>query len=84
MKPRDTASLLWLGLVRLIALSIAFLLPVTQPDYWWCLCIGRDTLASGAVPRLDTLTFCQAGLPVVHHSWAAAVFCQCAPCGGRS
>ena len=55
MKSRiDTASFLWLGLVLLVALSIAFLLPVTPQDYWWYLRIGHDTLASGAVPRLDT------------------------------
>jgi hypothetical protein len=74
MKPRfDTAAFLWLGLVLLIALSIAFLLPVTPQDYWWYLRVGRDTLTSGAVPRLDTLTFTQAGTPVVYHSWGAAV-----------
>ena len=74
MKTRtDTASFLWLGLVLMIALSIAFLLPVTPQDFWWYLRIGRDTLASGAVPRLDTLTFSQAGTPVVYHSWGAAL-----------
>ncbi len=73
MKSRDTASLLWLGLVLLIALSIAFLLPITPQDYWWYLRIGRDTLATGAVPRLDTLTFTQAGASVDYQSWAAAV-----------
>ncbi|MGB8213130.1 MAG: hypothetical protein WCE68_06180 [Anaerolineales bacterium] len=69
----DTTSFLWLGLVLMVALSIAFLLPVTPQDYWWYLRIGHDTLASGAVPRLDTLTFSQAGTPVDYQSWAAAV-----------
>jgi hypothetical protein len=64
----DTAAFLWLGLVLLIALTIAFLLPVTPQDFWWYLRIGRDTLASGAVPRLDTLTYSQVGMPVVYHS----------------
>jgi len=74
MKPRsDTASFLWLALVLFIALTIAFLLPVTPQDYWWYLRVGRDTLTSGAVPRLDTLTFTQVGTPVVYHSWGAAV-----------
>ena len=49
MKKRtDTASFLWLALVLFIALTIAFLLPVTPQDYWWYLRVGRDTLASGA------------------------------------
>jgi hypothetical protein len=73
MKSRDTAALLWLGLVLMIALSIAFLLPVTPQDYWWYLRIGHDTLASGAVPRLETLTFTRAGTPVDYQSWGAAV-----------
>ena len=69
----DTAALLWLGLVLLIALSIAFLLPVTPQDYWWYLRIGHDTLASGIVPRLDTLTFTRTGTAVDYQSWGAAV-----------
>jgi hypothetical protein len=74
LKPRsDTAPLLWLGLVLSIALAIAFLLPVTPQDYWWYLRLGRDTLAAGTVPRLDTLSYTQAGSPVVNLSWGAAV-----------
>ncbi len=74
MKSRfDTAAILWLGLVLLIALSIAFLLPVTPQDYWWYLRIGHDTLTAGAVPRLDTMTFTQTGTPVDYQSWGAAV-----------
>ncbi len=69
----DTAAILWLGLVLLIALSIAFLLPVTPQDYWWYLRVGHDTLALGAVPRLDTLTFTRVGTPVDYQSWGAAV-----------
>ncbi len=74
MKNRtDSVAILWLGLVLLIALSIAFLLPVTPQDYWWYLRIGHDTLASGAVPRLETMTFTRAGTPVDYQSWGAAV-----------
>jgi hypothetical protein len=73
-KPRfDTAAFLWLGVVLMIALSIAFLLPITPQDYWWYLRVGRDTLSSGAIPTLDTFTFSQVGTPVVYHSWAAAM-----------
>ncbi|MEW6094600.1 MAG: hypothetical protein AB1531_11625 [Chloroflexota bacterium] len=74
MKSRpDTAPLLWLGLVLAIALAIAFLLPVTPNDYWWYLRLGRDTLAAGAIPQVDTFTFTQTGTPVAYHSWGAAV-----------
>ena len=74
MKSRiDTAAILWLGLVLLIALSIAFLLPVTPQDYWWFLRLGHDTLASGAVPRLESMTFTRTGSPVDYQAWGAAV-----------
>jgi hypothetical protein len=74
LKPRsDTAPLLWLGLVLSITLAIAFLLPVTPQDYWWYLRLGRDTLAAGAVPQIDTFSTTRAGSPVVYFSWGAAV-----------
>jgi hypothetical protein len=74
MKPRsDTAALLWLGLVLSITLAIAFLLPVTPQDYWWYLRVGRDTLTTGAVPQVDTLSYTQMGSPVVNFSWGAAI-----------
>ncbi len=73
MKPLSTSSFLWLALVLFIALIIAFLLPVTPQDYWWYLRVGQETLASGAVPRVDTFTFTQAGMPVAYQSWGAAV-----------
>jgi hypothetical protein len=74
MKTRiDTAAILWLGLILLIALSIAFLLPVTPQDYWWFLRVGHDTLASGAVPRVESMTFTRTGSPVDYQAWGAAV-----------
>ncbi len=69
----SSADLLWLALVLMVALAIAFLLPVTPQDYWWYLRIGRDTLAAGAVPTVDELSFSQSGAPMVYHSWGAAV-----------
>ncbi|MGD0613114.1 MAG: hypothetical protein ABSB41_16570 [Anaerolineales bacterium] len=75
MKSKRLASgdFLWLALVLLVALGIAFLLPVTPQDYWWYLRIGRETLASGGVPRVDTLTYTQAGQAVDYQAWGAAV-----------
>ena len=70
---RDTFSWLWLALVLFVALSIAYLGAVTPQDYWWYLRVGRDTLAAGSVPRVDTLTFTQAGTAVDYQSWGAAV-----------
>ena len=69
----ESRDYLWLSLVLLVALGIAFLLPVTPQDYWWYLRIGRETLASGSVPRVDALTYSQAGRAVDYQSWGAAV-----------
>jgi hypothetical protein len=72
-KRLNSGDFLWLAMVLLIALTIAFLIPVTPQDFWWYLRVGRDTLSSGAIPRVDTLTFTQAGTAVVYHSWASAI-----------
>ena len=64
---------LYLGLVLLVILTIAFLLPVEPNDYWWYVRIGGDTLKSGAIPKIDTLSYTQAGQPVIYHSWLSAI-----------
>ena len=64
---------LYLGLLLLVILSIAFLLPVEPNDYWWYVRIGGDTLNAGAIPTIDTLSYTQAGQPVVYHSWFSAI-----------
>ncbi len=73
MNRLSSADFLWLAIVLMVTLAIAFLLPVTPQDYWWYLRIGRDTLAAGAVPVVDELSFSQAGAPMIYHSWGAAV-----------
>ncbi|MCX7607734.1 MAG: hypothetical protein N2049_00755 [Anaerolineales bacterium] len=75
MPSRALSSLdfLWLAFVLMVVLALAFLLPVTPQDYWWYLRIGQDTLAAGAVPTVDKLSYSQAGAPMVYHSWGAAV-----------
>jgi hypothetical protein len=68
-------SLEWMyvGLLLLVILSIAFLLPVEPNDYWWYVRIGQDTLQAGAIPSVDTLSYTQFGQPVIYHSWLSAV-----------
>lgn len=67
-------SFLWFGLVLLIALCIAFLLPVAPEDFWWYMRVGRDTLANHAIPTADAFTYTIAGQPIYYHSWGASVF----------
>ncbi len=66
-------SLIYLGIILMIALCIAFLLPVTPEDYWWYLRVGKETLANGSIAAVDTFTWTAAGQPVFYHSWGSAV-----------
>ena len=71
--PLNSRDWLYLGLVLLVILSIAYLLPVDPNDYWWYMRIGRETLKTGAVPVVDSLSYTQSGQPVIYHSWLSAV-----------
>lgn len=66
-------SLIYLGIILMIALCISFLLPVTPEDYWWYLRVGKETLANGSIAVVDTFTWTAAGQPVFYHSWGSAV-----------
>ena len=66
-------SFLWLGLVLLIALCIAFLLPVAPEDYWWYLRVGQQTLTNGSIPTTDLFTYSIPGQAIYYHSWGASV-----------
>lgn len=64
---------LWLSIALFPLLVIAVLLPIQPHDYWWYLRLGRDVLASGAVPVVDTYSSIQMGQPIVYQSWLSAV-----------
>ena len=66
-------DVLYLGLVLLVILSIAFLLPVEPNDYWWHIRIGQETLSTGSVPNVETLSYTQNGNPVNYFSWLSEV-----------
>jgi len=64
---------LWLSLILMVILFIAFLLPLVTNDYWWYVRLGNDILRSGAVPAIDTYSFSRYGEPVIYQSWLSAV-----------
>lgn len=66
-------DLLLLSLALLVLLIIGALLPLTPQDYWWYLRLGEDIATTGAVPRIDSYSFTQAGAPYHFHSWLAAL-----------
>jgi len=70
---QNSQDWLYLGLLLLVILTIAFLLPVEPNDYWWYVRVGQDTLKAGNIPIVDTLSYTQAGQAVVYHSWLSAV-----------
>ena len=73
LKFRNTSTLPWLGVLILIILAIAFLLPVLPNDYWWYLRLGQDIVINKAVPLIDTYSSTLTGQPTTYPMWLAAV-----------
>ena len=63
----------WLGILILIILSLAFLLPVLPNDFWWYLRLGGDILREGKVPLSDTFSSTINGQSLTYPMWFAAV-----------
>jgi hypothetical protein len=57
------------GLVRASVLVGGRFRLLNDPGTFWHLRLGRDILATGSLPRADTLTFTRAGAPWVDQSW---------------
>ncbi|MDO9087050.1 MAG: hypothetical protein Q7U53_12660 [Anaerolineaceae bacterium] len=66
-------NLPWLGILILIILSLAFLLPVLPNDFWWYLRLGKDIVANTSVPSVDTYSSTIYGQPVSYPMWLSAV-----------
>ena len=64
---------LWLGLAILPLVMLSFLFSIHAYDYWWYLRLGQETLLNGSVPTTDTISWTQAGKPVIYQSWLAGV-----------
>jgi hypothetical protein len=63
----------WLGILILIILSLAFLLPVLPNDFWWYLRLGQDIVANTSVPTIDTYSSTIYGQSVSYPMWLSAV-----------
>jgi len=70
---RCTTGFLFLSLLLFVVLAIACLLPIQPNDYWWYVRVGRDIAVQGSIPTVETLSFTQAGQPVVYQTWLAAL-----------
>src|SRR5215213_9167263 len=72
---RSTRSydFLWLVLALLPLVTLSFLFAIQPQDYWWCLRVGKETLLNGAVPSIETMSWTQAGQPIMYEPWLAGV-----------
>ncbi|MFN2462336.1 MAG: hypothetical protein ABR573_00350 [Candidatus Dormibacteria bacterium] len=69
---RLTVRRLFLGAI-LVALLIPAIGPVSDPDYFWHVRVGRYILEHGAIPRFDLFTFTVADHAFVAHEWLSEV-----------
>jgi hypothetical protein len=64
---------LWLGIALLPLMGLSFLFAVQPQDYWWLMRVGQDTIQSGAIPIIDTISSSRLGEPIVYQPWLAGV-----------
>ena len=74
LSPSRSYDLLWLSLAVVPLVLLSYLFSIHAQDYWWYLRVGQETLESGSVPAIDTISWTQAGRPVVYQPWLAGVF----------
>lgn len=68
---RLTLDHVWLfAAVALIALRV-FLTPIPPHDFWWHMATGREIVATGAIPAVDSFSFTRAGEAFYNQSWLA-------------
>ena len=56
-----------------IAVLGAAFLPMTDPDTWWHIRVGREILETGAVPDVDRWSIAGAGRPWVSQDWTSNI-----------
>jgi hypothetical protein len=62
-------------IVALILLAVRPLLtPIPPNDFWWHLATGRQIVAQGAIPNVDSFSFTRAGAPFFNQGWLAQLF----------
>ena len=62
----------YISVLLLLVLIIAIRTPLDS-DMWWHLRAGEETLKSGNVYRVDTLSYTREGETWTNHSWLAQV-----------
>jgi hypothetical protein len=71
---RSPLDLTWAWLVPLLLAIVALASPMRAVDLAYHVRLGDEIVASGSLPRSDTLTFTADGTPIVDQQWGAQVF----------
>jgi hypothetical protein len=74
LTPSRSYDFLWLSLAILPLITLSFLFAIHPQDYWWVLRVGQETVTNGTVPTTETMSWTQAGQPIVYEPWLAGVF----------
>lgn len=56
-----------------IAVLLATMLPMTDPDTFWHIRVGREILADGVIPTADTWSIVGAGRPWISQDWLSNI-----------
>ena len=55
-------------------IGLSFLFAIQPQDFWWLMRVGQETLQNGAIPLTDTISWSQAGQPIMYQQWLSGVF----------
>lgn len=54
-------------------IGVSLFLAIQPQDFWWLMRVGQETIQNGAVPVTDTISWSQAGQPIVYQQWLSGV-----------
>jgi hypothetical protein len=66
-----TLDHVWLAAAVMLVALRPLLTPIPPNDFWWHMATGREILAQGAVPTVDSFSYTRAGEPFFNQGWLA-------------
>ena len=54
-------------------IGVSLFLAIQPQDFWWLMRVGQETIQNSAVPVTDTISWSQAGQPIVYQQWLSGV-----------
>ncbi len=71
MRRSVTIDHVYLAAALLLVALRPLLTAIPPNDFWWHLAMGREILATGAVPLVDSFSYTQTGQPFYNQAWLA-------------